>query len=191
MSELFDKLVESAGQVIAEVDKGGQIQSTISGLRARLAEADRKRKVSQIKQAVGDLRNQEAQAINALSAQVLALHEAGTLTQPELVSLCKGVDDIRKQIRDKEAELEQLQPAQPPERQTVAAQNAVQPPEPARLRCPQCGASVLEGAAFCQNCGARQMAEATPSPVLYCVHCGAELRKNARFCPKCGQTVAT
>ena len=49
MSELFDKLVESAGQVISEVDKGGQIQSAVGGLRRRLADAERKRKVMSLK----------------------------------------------------------------------------------------------------------------------------------------------
>ncbi len=175
MSDLFDKLVESAGQVISEVDKGGQIQSAISGLRQRMAEADRKRKVSQIKQQIRDLQSQEAQAINSLSAQVLALHEAGTLTQPELVSLCKRVDEARKQIQDREAELAKLQPP---------------PPEPAHeVRCPSCGAVVVAGAVFCQTCGARLAAEATPTPVRFCVQCGAELREGARFCPRCGQTV--
>lgn len=177
MSELFDKLVDSAGQVISEVDKGGQIQSAISGLRGRLAEAERKRKVNQIKQQIRDLQSREAQAINALSAQILALYEAGSLTQPELVSLCKGVDEVRAQIKEKEAELEQLQPPQP---------------EPkAEARCPNCQAPVVAGAAFCQTCGTRLGApeETAPAPVRFCVHCGAELREGARFCPKCGQTM--
>jgi predicted RNA-binding Zn-ribbon protein involved in translation (DUF1610 family) len=175
MSDLFDKLVDGAGQVISEVDKGGQIQSVISGLRQRMAEADRKRKISLVKQQIRDLHSQEAQAINSLSAQVLALHEAGTLTQPELVSLCRNVDEVRKQIQEKEAELAKLQPA---------------PPEPTgEARCPNCGAAVVAGAAFCQSCGARLAVEAKAAAGRFCIHCGAELREGARFCPKCGQTV--
>jgi len=177
VSELFDKLVESAGQVIAEVDKG-KIQTAIGGLRQRMADADRKRKINAIKQQLRDLQSREAQAINALSAQVLALHEAGTLKQPELVSLCKGVDEVRAQIEEIEAELEELQPAQP------------EPPKPAdAARCPKCSAPIVPGAAFCQTCGARLEAEESPPPVLFCIHCGAQLREGARFCPKCGQTV--
>jgi len=177
MSELFDKLVESAGQVISEVDKGGQIQSAIGGLRQRLAEADRKRKVGQANQQLRDLQAKEAQAINALSAQVLALHEAGTLTQPELLSLCRGVDEIRRQIREQEAELQKLQPALP----AVGT---------AEARCPNCGAALVVGATFCQTCGTRVKQEAAPAVVRFCAHCGAELREGARFCPKCGQTTA-
>jgi len=131
------------------------------------------------------LRTQEAQAINALSAQVLALHEAGSLTQPELVSLCKGVDEIREQIQEQESELEQLQPPPQP-----AQPGQPEPPKPvASSICPSCGVAVIAGAAFCQTCGARLAEEKPPAPVVFCVHCGAQLREGARFCPKCGQTV--
>jgi hypothetical protein len=183
MSDIIDKLVESAGQVMSEVDKSGQIQSAISGVRQRMAEADRRRKINYVKQQLQDLRAQEAQAINALSAQVLALHEAGSLTQPELVSLCKGVDEVRVQIKEKEAELEQIEPS------LVQAAPPQQPQSDASARCPNCGVAVVEGAAFCQTCGAPLKAEESPPPVLFCVHCGAQLREGARFCPKCGQTV--
>jgi hypothetical protein len=191
MSELFDKIVEGAGQVISEVDKGGQIQSAISGLRHRMAEADRKRKINAVKQQIQDLKDKEAQAINSLSAQVLALHEAGSLSQPELVSLCKRVDEIRALIEEREAELEQLQPPPAPEPAPVAAPApapaSAAAPSTAEERCPQCGVAVVAGAAFCQSCGAKLISEPPPAPVRFCVHCGAELREGARFCPKCGQ----
>ena len=175
MSELFDKLVESAGQVISEVDKGGQIQSAIGGLRQRMADAERNRQISQAKKEIRDLQTQEAQTINALSAQVMALYEAGSLKQPELISLCKGVDTVRVQIKEKEEELAKIQP--------------LQPDPSADLRCPQCGAVVVAGAAFCQTCGDRLAEESKPAPVNFCVQCGAQLRDGARFCPMCGKTV--
>ena len=167
MSDLLEKL-------IGEVDKGGGI---ISGLRQRLADADRKRKVNQLKQQIQDLQTQESQAINSLSAQVMALHEAGTLTQPELVSLCRRVDEVQVQIKDKEAELQKLQPA---------------PPTPAaEARCPKCGSPIVAGAAFCQACGSRLKVEPAPAPTLFCIHCGAQLRQGARFCPTCGKSTTT
>jgi predicted RNA-binding Zn-ribbon protein involved in translation (DUF1610 family) len=175
MSDILDKLKVGAGQVISEVDTGGQIQSAISGLRHRMAEADRKRKVSQIKQRLQDLQSQERQTIDALSAQVLALHEAKTLTQPELVSLCKRVDDIRVQIQEQEAELKQLQPA-PPELKPEA-------------RCPNCGSVIIAGGVFCQTCGTRLAEQPKPAPIRFCIQCGAQLRESARFCPQCGETV--
>ena len=180
MSEIFDKIAESAGQVISDLDKGGRIQSAISGLRHQMAEADRKRKINQIKKQIQDLQAKEAQSINALSAQVLALYEAGSLTQPELLSLCKGVDEIRAQIKEQEAELAQYQPLQ-----TEPAPPGAQPA--AGPRCPNCGAAVVAGAAFCQSCGTRLVEE--PPPVRFCPKCGAQLREGARFCPKCGQAI--
>jgi hypothetical protein len=185
MSGLIDKIVEGAGQVISEVDRGGQIQSAISGVRQRMAEADRKRQINRVKQQIEEMKDKEAQAINSLSAQVLALHEAGSLTQPELVSLCKRVDEIRVQIKETEAELEQLQPPPPP-----SAPTPTPAPAPAAgdaERCPQCGVAVMAGAAFCQSCGAKVASEPPPAPMLFCVSCGAKLREGARFCPKCGQ----
>jgi len=188
MGEIFDKLVEGAGQVISEMDKGGQIQTAISGIRQRMADADRKRRIHRVKQEIQDLRAREAQAINALSAQVLALYEAGTLRQPELISLCKGVDEVRQQVEDKEAELEQLQPPPPP----VAAQPeqaARQPKEDTSTRCPKCGLAVAAGADFCQSCGSPLKQPAVPAPVRFCSRCGAQLGETSRFCPRCGESV--
>jgi predicted RNA-binding Zn-ribbon protein involved in translation (DUF1610 family) len=188
VSELIDKLVEGAGQVISEVDKGGQIQTAISGIRQRMADADRKRRINRVQQELQDLRAREAQAINALSAQVLALFEAGTLTQPELISLCKGVDEIRQQVQDKEAELEQLQPPPPPAAAGPAP--AARAPQPdSATRCPSCGVAVVAGADFCQSCGSPLAQQAPAAPVHFCVRCGAQLRATSRFCPKCGEAV--
>jgi hypothetical protein len=152
-----------------------------------MAEADRRRKLSTVKQEIQDLQGKEAQSINALSAQVLALHEAGSLTQPELVSLCKRVDQIRAQIQAKEAELDALEPVPPPVEKTADQQVASQPPPEAV--CPSCGVSVIKDAAFCQNCGAALVESKPAIPIHFCVHCGAQLREGARFCPKCGQTI--
>jgi hypothetical protein len=170
MSDLIGKLIDG-------VDKDGQIQSAISGLRQRMADADRKRKLNQLKQQIQDLQTQESQSISSLSAQVMALHEAGTLTQPELVSLCRRVDEVQVQIKDKEADLQKLQPT---------------PPTPAAdARCPKCGSPIVAGAAFCQACGGPLKVEPAPAPTLFCIHCGAQLRQGARFCPTCGKTTST
>jgi hypothetical protein len=187
MSDIIDRLVEGAGQVISEVDKGGQIQTAISGIRQRMAEADRKRRVARVKQEIQDLRAQEAQAINALSAQVLALYEAGSLQQQELISLCKGVDEVRQLVQEKEDELEQLQP--PPPQPAPPQPEVAQPqPDPA-ARCPSCGVAVMAGADFCQSCGSPLVQEKAPQPIHFCVRCGAELRPTSRYCPKCGEAV--
>jgi uncharacterized membrane protein YvbJ len=181
---------------MSEVDKGGQIQTAITGIRQRMADADRRRKINLVKNEIQDLQSKEAQSINSLSAQVLALYEAGSLTQPELVSLCKGVDEIQSKIKDKEAELalidpppEPAAPEAPATEAVPAAAPAAAPAPDAEALCPSCGVAVVQGATFCQTCGGRLKEEKPPAPVLFCVHCGAQLREGARFCPKCGQTL--
>ncbi len=188
MSDIFDKLVEGAGQVISEIDKGGQIQTALSGIRQRMADADRKRLIHRVKQEIQDLRTRESQAINALSAQVLALYGAGTLTQPELISLCKAVNEIREQAEEKEAELEQLQPPPPPPAAAQPVQIARQPEADESTRCPSCGMAVAADADFCQSCGS-SLKPAAPAPRRFCGRCGAELGETSRFCPKCGESV--
>lgn len=173
MSDFIDKAVESVGHIISE----GQIQSAIGGLRQRLADADRRRKINLIKQEIRDLQAEEAQGINALSTQVWALYEAGSLTQKELVSLCKGVDEVREKIKEKEAELAQFEPPTP----QASPENL----------CPNCSVPIIAGATFCPSCGTRLVAEEKPVPALFCMHCGSELREGARFCAKCGKTVTS
>lgn len=59
-------------------------------------------------------------------------------------------------------------------------------------RCPQCGAEVPVGAAFCNACGARMPAPQVQVPVnnatdmITCPKCGSQVRKGMRFCTTCG-----
>ncbi len=46
--------------------------------------------------------------------------------------------------------------------------------------CPQCGASLVPGAKFCPECGARLSTQKT------CPECGAEVPAHVKFCPECG-----
>lgn len=57
------------------------------------------------------------------------------------------------------------------------------------IRCPQCGAEIQSGAAFCSSCG-------TPMPkvqpvntddLVRCEGCGAMVKKGVRFCTSCGK----
>ncbi|MFT9056522.1 MAG: zinc ribbon domain-containing protein [Ethanoligenens sp.] len=55
--------------------------------------------------------------------------------------------------------------------------------------CPQCGADVPNGSAFCPSCGRTIDAANAASDVLpqhTCVACGAALPPDARFCRNCG-----
>lgn len=58
--------------------------------------------------------------------------------------------------------------------------------------CPKCGASIDQGAAFCNNCGAQARArcpecgETSPAGSRFCGACGRELKDTTMNCPKCG-----
>ena len=48
-------------------------------------------------------------------------------------------------------------------------------------KCKHCGASVIETAKFCSECGAKIERE------LKCANCGTLLAENAKFCMECGK----
>ena len=57
--------------------------------------------------------------------------------------------------------------------------------------CVSCGAALIDGAVFCNKCGAKQPEQqeaqaATAASGAVCVSCGAELIDGAVFCNKCG-----
>lgn len=64
-------------------------------------------------------------------------------------------------------------------------------PEPPKMpaasagTCASCGAPLMEGARFCEECGAPVDAEPAPQ-TRFCPVCGAQLGANAKFCGKCG-----
>lgn len=56
-------------------------------------------------------------------------------------------------------------------------------------RCPQCGAEVQSGTAFCSSCGA-PMPKAQPvntDDLIPCEGCGSLVKKGVRFCTSCGK----
>lgn len=57
------------------------------------------------------------------------------------------------------------------------------------VRCPQCGAEVQSGVAFCSSCGA-PMPKVQPvntDDLVRCEGCGAMVKKGVRFCTSCGK----
>ena len=57
------------------------------------------------------------------------------------------------------------------------------------VRCPQCGAEVQSGVAFCSSCGA-PMPKVQPvntGDMVRCEGCGAMNKKGVRFCTSCGK----
>lgn len=57
------------------------------------------------------------------------------------------------------------------------------------IHCPQCGAEVQSGVAFCSDCGA-PMPKVQPvntEDSVRCEGCGAMVKKGVRFCTSCGK----
>lgn len=60
-------------------------------------------------------------------------------------------------------------------------------------RCPNCGAEVPLGSAFCSACGTPMPKEPSvmPSDMVKCPHCGSFVKKGVRFCTSCGTPMET
>lgn len=55
--------------------------------------------------------------------------------------------------------------------------------------CPQCGAKISKGMAFCSGCGHKLLADEQPvaEQPLFCSNCGAQISADSIFCTSCGQ----
>ncbi len=182
MSDIFEQLKDGADQVISEVDKLRQTgQSALSAIQERMAEAERKRKLKQLQSELARLRQQIDQMITALGVQAVGLYEQGKLSNPELVTLCEHVSELRGQVKEKEEKLAALQPPSPEPAQPTSPAAPVE----TRLLCRSCSQPLPAQVAYCPYCGAQTPSPAPPA-MHFCAQCGAALREQARFCPQCG-----
>ncbi len=137
----------------------------------------------QIKKYLKQLRQREEQFLYYLGQLAFQAGEQGKLEDPGMLEAYGTLKDIRAQVVQWEASLQQVK----------AAREAAQKP-----RCANCG-ELVKGAAFCPNCGAPVTAQppAAPSAPLpaastakLCSACGAPLDDDAVFCGNCGAQVA-
>lgn len=58
--------------------------------------------------------------------------------------------------------------------------------------CPQCGAGINKGMAFCSVCGNKLPAErrSAAEKTIFCSNCGAQLSAESMFCASCGQKIS-
>ncbi len=182
MSDIFHQLKDGADQVISEVDKLRQTgQSALTVIQERMAEAERKRKLKQLQRDLAGLRQQIDQMTTALGVQAIGLYEQGTLSNPELVTLCEHVSELRGKVKEKEEKLADLQPSSPEPAPPTGPAMPVQ----TRLLCPSCAQPLPAQATYCPYCGVKTTSPASPQ-IRFCAQCGATLREQARFCPQCG-----
>lgn len=140
-----------------------------SGADKAAFEADRLLRVTQAQSALKALeRDLEAQ-MAAIGQQAVALYDAGTLTQPELLAILPQIDTLRQQIAAQEAEVERIRQEKPPEAPAPAEEEPPQAPAPAQEEPPEAPAPAPQG--------------------RRCPQCHTELPADVRFCPECGARV--
>jgi membrane protease subunit (stomatin/prohibitin family) len=192
MSDIFESIKQSAGQVLSGIDQKGQLKSALDGIRHQWNELERRRKQSSLGDAIKAQQGEMKQLTEALGLQTLSLYDAGKVVHPELARLCERINELRAEIEAKKGELEALQ--------AQAAQQAQ-----ATTQCANCRAQVPAGAEFCPQCGAPLKAAPQPAaqaPALSpsaptaapartvvrfrCPRCKTELSAGDDFCPACG-----
>ena len=139
-----------------------------SGAEKAAFEADRLRRVNQAQGVLKGIQRELDGTVAGFGAQVLALYDAGTLTQPELLAAGPQIDALRQKLAEQEAEIERIRQERPPEPEVAA-------PAPAPIQARQPGTEPAAGAAapkgrFCANCGA-----ALAPDVKFCMECGTKV----------------
>ncbi len=96
------------------------------------------------------LENERDRKFEDIGRSAHTLYKGGITLPPELTELFLAVDEVERRIDEKRAEIEKVRAA------TEAKEKAAAPaPAQEKLFCPQCGAEVKAGDAYCSKCGAR------------------------------------
>ncbi len=178
MPDVVGTFRRKAEDLIASINSAGGLKATIEGLRRQMAEADRRRNMSQVRSQLKRLDAQINEMNMAVGVQAVGLHKAGLLNSPELTPLCQHIVELEAAVAQQREELRRLEAL------------ANQPADATERACEQCGHALPSEATFCPYCGA-----AAPAPIpeveqRFCAHCGAPLREGSRFCARCGQVIA-
>ena len=89
---------------------------------------------------------------------------------PEVAELIQQVTDLHQTIEACKAQIKAINTAD---------------------TCPQCGAKISKGMAFCSGCGHKLIAEEAPvaERASFCSNCGAQISADSMFCTSCGQKI--
>ncbi len=157
-----------------------------SGADKAAFEADRLRRQTQAQSALKGFQRDLETQVQALGQQALALYDAGTLTQPELLALGPQIDSLRQQIATQEAEIERIRHEKPPEAVAPAEEPPLPPPVPVPQR-PPTPAPVQAGPVAEPPPAVRSAPPTTPELHGHiCPKCQIPLPADVRFCPECG-----
>ncbi len=115
------------------------------GMGRTAFEADKLRRITEIKAKASSLRKEMAGLHKAVASRVIELRREGALELPEMDDEIQAVLALEDQIAEKEEELAGVQ-AEEFQAEGEDVEEGV---------CPQCQAELAEGVAFCPNCGAK------------------------------------
>ena len=195
MSDIFENIKQSAGQVLSNIDQKGQLKSALDGLRHQWNELERRRKTSSLDKEIKAQQAEMKQLTEALGLQTWSLFDSGKIVHPELARLCERISEVRAEIDAKKAELEAIK-AEAAAQQAAAQQAAAQ--AAAAQQAAQAAAAQQAAAqqAAAQQAPAQAPAAQTPAPGaagqvrtvvrLRCPRCKTELSAGDDFCPTCG-----
>jgi hypothetical protein len=141
-----------------------------SGAEKAAFEADRLRRVNQAQGVLKGLQRDLDALVAGWGPQVLALFDAGSLTQPELLEAGPKIVELRQKIADQETEIARIKEEKPPEPEVVAPPAALPPVEQAEAAAPAASPAAPVRGRFCANCGA-----ALPAGVKFCMECGTKV----------------
>lgn len=150
-----------------------------SGAEKAAFEADRLRRVNQAQGVLKGIQRELDAIVAGWGPQVLALYDAGTLTQPELVAAGPQIDEMRQKLAAQEAEILRIREERPPEPEpevvapppppVVPFQPAQQPASPSDSLQADVSGTPVKGR-FCGSCGA-----VLPAGIKFCMECGAKV----------------
>lgn len=161
-----------------------------SGADKAAFEADRLVRVNQAQSNVRLAQRELDVETGALGREVLALYDAGALTQPELLATCQKIDGLRQHVAALEAEVERIRQEKPLDPSAPAEADLAEMPAPVRPPVPTATPAAPPSAP-------PSVAATTPGPppaapgaqARACPNCGNALRPGVRFCPECGARV--
>ncbi len=145
-------------------------------------EADKLVRIRREQGAIDQLRRDIKAQLDALGQAALAAYRASEIVHPQLVGICRQIEALNEQIRQREERIEQIRaeklvtppPAPPP----------LPPPAGPTVPCPNCGQHIPAEARFCPVCGYK-IPPPAPAAAL-CAACGSPMPPTAQFCPTCG-----
>jgi hypothetical protein len=158
-----------------------------SGAESARFEAEKALRLQQAQSALSKLERDLEMQQAAIGKEVVALYDAGALSQPELATLCQQLDSLRQQITQQQAQVEHIRLEKAP----VEGATAPAPAPAAGRVCPNCGTAVAADTRFCPGCGNNLQAAPPPARPAgnSCPACGSSIPANVAFCPECGARI--